>query len=71
VRGGFNAINRYFYENELSDGLPIIPPTREAIERSGVFPFVGITPYTDYLPPSIRCRERNYLPPLILHSLTI
>ena len=30
--GGFNAVNRYFCDNELSDGLPIVPPTREAIE---------------------------------------
>ncbi len=32
VKGGFNAVNRYFIANELSDGLPIVPPTREAIE---------------------------------------
>ena len=25
-------MNRYFYEHELSDGLPIVPPTREKIE---------------------------------------
>ena len=25
-------MNRYFYEHELSDGLPIVPPTREEIE---------------------------------------
>ncbi|MBI3937190.1 MAG: hypothetical protein HY323_09450 [Betaproteobacteria bacterium] len=31
-KGGFNAVNRYFYENELSDGLPIVPPIREAID---------------------------------------
>ena len=31
-RGGFNAVNQYFYEHELSDGLPIVPPTLEAIE---------------------------------------
>ncbi|MBI3935974.1 MAG: hypothetical protein HY323_03280 [Betaproteobacteria bacterium] len=39
VRGGFKAVNRYFYENELSDGLPIVPPTREAIEE-----FLRFTP---------------------------
>jgi hypothetical protein len=32
VRGGLNAVNRYFVEHEYSDGLPIIPPTREAVE---------------------------------------
>jgi hypothetical protein len=31
-KGGFTAVNRFFYENEFSDGLPIIPPTREAVE---------------------------------------
>jgi hypothetical protein len=31
VRGGFNAVNRYFVEHEYSDGLPIVPPTQEAI----------------------------------------
>jgi len=31
-KGGFNAVNQYFYEHELSDGLPIVPPTLEAIE---------------------------------------
>ncbi len=30
--GGFDAVNRYFSENELSDGLPIVPPTREKVE---------------------------------------
>jgi len=28
VKGGFKEVNRYFYEHELSDGLPIVPPTR-------------------------------------------
>jgi len=32
VKGGFREVNRYFYEHELSDGLPIVPPTREEIE---------------------------------------
>ena len=32
-KGGFNAVNQYFYDNELSDGLPIVPPTREAIDE--------------------------------------
>jgi len=32
-RGGFQAVNRYFYENELSDGLPIVPPTQESVEQ--------------------------------------
>ncbi len=33
VKGGFDEINEYFYRNELSDGLPIVPPTREKIEQ--------------------------------------
>ena len=32
VKGGFKAVNRYFVEHEYSDGLPIVPPTREEIE---------------------------------------
>ena len=32
VKGGFKAVNRYFVENEYSDGLPIVPPTHEDVE---------------------------------------
>ena len=32
VKGGLDEVNRYFYKNELSDGLPIIPPTQEKID---------------------------------------
>jgi hypothetical protein len=31
VRGGFDEVNRCFYEHEWSDGLPIVPPTREKV----------------------------------------
>lgn len=31
-RGDYDEINRYFYENGWSDGLPITPPTRERVE---------------------------------------
>jgi hypothetical protein len=31
-KGGFDAVNDYFYEHEWSDGLPIIPPTRRKVE---------------------------------------
>ena len=33
VRGSFDEVNRYFYEHELGDGLPIVPPTRERVEQ--------------------------------------
>jgi hypothetical protein len=33
VKGGFQEINDYFYEHGLSDGLPIVPPTREKVEQ--------------------------------------
>ena len=33
VRGGFRAVNQYFVKHEYSDGLPIVPPTKEAIEE--------------------------------------
>jgi hypothetical protein len=32
VRGGFKEVNRYFYEHEYSDGLPVVPPTGDDIE---------------------------------------
>lgn len=32
AKGGFAAVNRHFYRHGLTDGLPIVPPTREAIE---------------------------------------
>ena len=32
-KGSYAQINRYFYDNELSDGLPIVPPTQEAVEE--------------------------------------
>lgn len=32
AKGGFQEINDYFYEHGLSDGLPIVPPTREGVE---------------------------------------
>ncbi len=31
--GDFDAVNRYFQDNELADGLPIVPPNRERIEQ--------------------------------------
>jgi hypothetical protein len=33
VKGGFDEVNDYFYRHELSDGLPIVPPTREKVEQ--------------------------------------
>ena len=33
VKGGFRAVNQYFVEHEYSDGLPIVPPTRDAIDE--------------------------------------
>ncbi|HEY7743718.1 MAG TPA: UGSC family (seleno)protein [Burkholderiales bacterium] len=32
VRGGFQEINDAFYDHGFSDGLPIVPPTREKVE---------------------------------------
>src|SRR5690349_7753273 len=32
VRGTFEEVNEYFYEHELADGLPIVPPTRDKVE---------------------------------------
>jgi hypothetical protein len=32
VKGGFQSVNRYFVDHEYSDGLPIIPPTRDQID---------------------------------------
>jgi hypothetical protein len=33
VKGGFDEVNEYFLRHALSDGLPIVPPTREKVER--------------------------------------
>ena len=33
VKGGFDEINDYFYRHELSDGLPIVPPTIAKVEQ--------------------------------------
>ena len=33
VKGGFDEVNAYFLAHELSDGLPIVPPTVERVER--------------------------------------
>ncbi len=35
--GTYDEVNRYFYENLWSDGLPITPPTRDRIEAFLVF----------------------------------
>jgi hypothetical protein len=32
-KGSFEEINKYFYENMWSDGLPIVPPTIEKVEE--------------------------------------
>ena len=44
-KGGFDEVNRYFIDNDLSDGLPIVPPTIEKIEA-----FLG---YTDRKPEEV------------------
>jgi hypothetical protein len=31
-KGTFEEINDYFYDHELADGLPIVPPTQEKVE---------------------------------------
>ncbi|GIX49131.1 MAG: hypothetical protein KatS3mg131_3342 [Candidatus Tectimicrobiota bacterium] len=31
-RGSFEEVNRFFYEQGWSDGLPIVPPTRDKVE---------------------------------------
>ncbi len=33
AEGSFDEINDYFYRHELSDGLPIVPPTPQRIEQ--------------------------------------
>jgi len=40
-KGGFKAVNRFFYENEFGDGLPIVPPTRDDVESFLRFPDRG------------------------------
>ncbi|MBI2866230.1 MAG: hypothetical protein HYX99_02570 [Chloroflexi bacterium] len=39
-RGTFEEVNRFFYQKEWGDGLPIVPPTVEKVEE-----FLKYTPY--------------------------
>ena len=32
ISGDFDTVNRFFYEQRWSDGLPIVPPTKERVE---------------------------------------
>ncbi|MFC1928247.1 hypothetical protein ACFLXK_01415 [Chloroflexota bacterium] len=32
-KGTFEEVNRFFYEKEWSDGLPVVPPTMESVEE--------------------------------------
>jgi len=32
LRGGYEAVNAHFYQQEWTDGLPVVPPTRARIE---------------------------------------
>ena len=32
-RGTLNEVNKFFYDNEWSDGLPVLPPTLEGVEE--------------------------------------
>ena len=43
--GTFEEVNRYYYENGWSDGLPIIPPTRERVD--------AFLKYTDLAPETV------------------
>ena len=36
-KGTFEEVNRFFLRNQLSDGLPIVPPTLENVEEFGAF----------------------------------
>lgn len=42
--GTFDEVNRYFYENGFSDGLPIVPPTRERVDA--FLKFTDLAPET-------------------------
>lgn len=39
ARGSFEAINQFFLDHKLSDGLPVVPPTREKVNE-----FLKFTP---------------------------
>lgn len=43
-RGSFEEINRYFYENGWTDGLPIVPPTAEKV--AAFLKFTDLAPET-------------------------
>ncbi len=54
VDGSFEKINRFYYENGWSDGLPIVPPTIAKIERFLDFTDLGAEHVIGELPPDKR-----------------
>ncbi len=43
-RGSFDEVNRYFYENGWTDGLPVVPPTAERVAE--FLKFTDLAPET-------------------------
>ena len=52
--GSFEEINRFFYENGWSDGLPIVPPTRAKIESFLAFTDLPADHVIGKIPPDNR-----------------
>ena len=54
LEGSFEEINRFFYENGWSDGLPIVPPTRGKIDEFLAFTDLPADHAIGKLPPDNR-----------------
>ena len=54
MEGSFEEVNRFFYENGWSDGLPIVPPSMAKIERFLAFTDLAAEHVIAKLPPDNR-----------------
>ena len=54
MEGTFEEINRFFYENGWSDGLPIVPPSRKKVEKFLEFTDLPADHVIGQLPPDNR-----------------
>ena len=52
--GGFEEVNRFFYENGWGDGLPVVPPTRAKVEAFLGFTDLDANAEVGVLPPDNR-----------------
>jgi hypothetical protein len=60
LTGTFEEINRFFRQQDWTDGLPIVPPTREAVESFLAYTARGADDELAILPPAkLKATPRN------------